>query len=433
MKKYLFPGALVLSLVMSSHLEARGFGGGGARGFSGGSFGGGGAGFRTESAGGYRSESFGGYSSGGYRSTEVGGSRGVGTGYSTYSGYRGASGYGGVTNSYDRSYTGAKGGSVDVEGNRGAVYGPRGVAAGGSRDVTATGPDGRTYSGESKAGVAAGPYGRVIGGSEKAGVATGPHGTVAAGSRDAFAGTRFPTDAGLAHYSSFGAAGVHTTSYWSHGYVTNRAGYVRTGFGYYNCFRPGWYTSHPGCWYPAAWAANYAWRYATWPMYTGWYGISAAPIDYDYGNTVVYNNNNIYVNGQDMGSADAYAQQATALVDQGVKAQAPPEQEWRPLGVFALVQGDDKTSNNIFQLAANKDGVLRGNYYDGLMDSTVPVYGSIDPKTQRAAWSIGTKKDRIFEAGIYNLTKSETPCLIHFGTDRTQQALLVRMEDNNGK
>ena len=64
-------------------------------------------------------------------------------------------------------------------------------------------------------------------------------------------------------------------------------------------------------------------------------------------------------------------------------------------------------------------------FYDGLMGQTTPVYGSVDKKAQRAAWSIGDKKDRVFEAGIANLTKDQTPVLIHMGKDKTQQLLLV--------
>ena len=133
--------------------------------------------------------------------------------------------------------------------------------------------------------------------------------------------------------------------------------------------------------------------------------------------------------GTDAGTAVDYAQQATTIADAGQKADTPTTVEWKPLGVFALVQGDEKTSNNIFQIAVNKDGIIRGNYYDGLMDTTSPIYGSVDPKTQRAAWTIGKKNDRVFETGIYNLTKAETPILVHFGTTRTQQWLLVRVEE----
>ena len=86
----------------------------------------------------------------------------------------------------------------------------------------------------------------------------------------------------------------------------------------------------------------------------------------------------------------------------------------------------------MFQLAVSKAGVIRGNYYDGLMDTTTPVYGSVDPKTQRAAWTIGKKNDRVFEAGISNLTGEECPVLIHIGKDTTQQWLLVRQEQKAG-
>jgi hypothetical protein len=52
----------------------------------------------------------------------------------------------------------------------------------------------------------------------------------------------------------------------------------------------------------------------------------------------------------------------------------------------------------------------------------------VDKKNQRAAWTIGKTKDRVFEAGLYNLTQSEAPVLVHFGTEKTQQWLLVRVE-----
>jgi hypothetical protein len=134
------------------------------------------------------------------------------------------------------------------------------------------------------------------------------------------------------------------------------------------------------------------------------------------------------------GTAEQYAQEATTIAAQGQTATAPPSAGWKPLGVFALVQGDEKTSNNIFQLAINEEGIIRGNYYEGLMDTTTEVYGSVDKKTQRAAWTIGKKKDRVFEAGISNLTEPQCPCLLHVGSQTTDQMLLVRMEQpKNGK
>jgi uncharacterized protein (TIGR03000 family) len=265
-------------------------------------------------------------------------------------------------------------------------------------------------------------------------VATGPGGTVAGGSRWGAAATRFPTDFGLAHYSTaaLGTFG-HPTAYWSHSYVTARAGYVRAGFYHYGAFYPGWYGAHPLAWAGAGWAAGAAWTAATWPSLATFINVSAVPINYDYGNTIVYQANTVYNNGEDVGTAQQYTQQASTLAAQGQQAQPPPSDKWQPLGVFALVQGDETTSNTLLQLAVNQEGIIRGNYFDALMNSSSTVFGAVDKKTEQAAWTIGDKKEPVFEAGIFNLTKDETPVLVHFGPDKTQQWLLVRIEHKDSQ
>ncbi len=60
---------------------------------------------------------------------------------------------------------------------------------------------------------------------------------------------------------------------------------------------------------------------------------------------------------------------------------------------------------------------------------TLPVYGSVDQTSQRAAWSIGEKKDVVFEAGLNNLAQDQTTVLVHFGKERSQRMLLVRLEE----
>jgi hypothetical protein len=152
---------------------------------------------------------------------------------------------------------------------------------------------------------------------------------------------------------------------------------------------------------------------------------------YDYGTTVVYEGDTVYIDGEPAATAEQYAQQAVQLSDAGRAAPADSE-EWQPLGVFALVRGEEQTSDKIFQLAINKTGVLRGNYYDALADNTLPVYGSVNEKTQRAAWSIGEKKEVVFETGMANLTRDETPILVHYGTSNTQQLTLIRVEQSGG-
>ena len=50
-------------------------------------------------------------------------------------------------------------------------------------------------------------------------------------------------------------------------------------------------------------------------------------------------------------------------------------------------------------------------------------------KSQRAAWRFSDEKNQeiVFETGIYNLTKDETKCLVHFGADNTQTWTMIRL------
>jgi hypothetical protein len=82
----------------------------------------------------------------------------------------------------------------------------------------------------------------------------------------------------------------------------------------------------------------------------------------------------------------------------------------------------------VFQLAVNKDGIIRGNYFNTKDKNNQQVDGSVDKKTQRVAWVVEDKKNIIFDTGLYNLTKDETPVLVHFGKDKTEQWLLVRLK-----
>ena len=103
------------------------------------------------------------------------------------------------------------------------------------------------------------------------------------------------------------------------------------------------------------------------------------------------------------------------------------------LGVWAMVKGDEDESNNILQLAVNRDGIIRGNHYNALTDETTPIQGAVDKATQRAAWTVGDNSKVISETGIYNLTQEETSMLVHFGPDKTQNWLMVRLPEPEGQ
>lgn len=224
-----------------------------------------------------------------------------------------------------------------------------------------------------------------------------------------------------------GPAG-HFTTYRSATAVRTQAGFVRTGFRGYNYFNANWYTNHPGAWRALTWTAAAYWRWVPYSTVVTFCGYPAEPVIYDYGSNLIYEDNRVYYNGDQVATAEEYANQAADLAVAGQAAKPDEKEEWQSLGVFAMVQGDEKEANNLFQIAINKEGVIRGNYYNGLTDTTLPIYGSVDKKTQRAAWIIGDKKDTVYETGVGNLTQPETSMLVHVGKDRTQQWTLVRLE-----
>jgi hypothetical protein len=130
-----------------------------------------------------------------------------------------------------------------------------------------------------------------------------------------------------------------------------------------------------------------------------------------------------------VGTAEQYYDQANSLAATGTSAAAPADGDWMPLGVFALCKPDEKQSAVTVQIAINRDGIIRGNYTDTANDKTQPIHGSLDKKMQRVALTVGDNKANVVEAGLYNLTKDEAPALIHFGKERTEQWLLVRLND----
>ena len=150
---------------------------------------------------------------------------------------------------------------------------------------------------------------------------------------------------------------------------------VRNNFNHWNYYGRDWYRRYPGAWYCAGWASGYAWAATTWDSMGNWMSYyPVAPIYYDYGNNITYQDNSVYMNGQDVGTADQYYDQAQSLAQSGTDADAPSDGEWLPLGVFALSQPDHPSSNLVVQLAVNRDGILRGNYTDTTSNQTQVVH-----------------------------------------------------------
>lgn len=395
----LLPAALMVGVLVAASpwAHGRGFGGGGFRG--GGGFGGGG--FREGGFGG-GGDRFGGGGFGGGGGDRFGG--GGGFGGDRFGGAGGGFGgdrFGGAGGGFGGDRFGGAGGFGDA--GRGAGFGDAGRGFGG------VGAPGRGVGG-------VGAPGRGVAGAGGFGAAGGAAGRFNAGDFGRYAG------------SSWGHAGAVTHA-WSNGYMNGRAADVRSNFWDNGLYGKGWWAANPAAWRPIGWGAANVWAYPAWGTLAAFTGIAATPTYYDGGTNVVYQDDSVYVNGADAGTQDQYAQQAQSLANQGAAAQ-PPEQsdQWQSLGVWGLVQGDDKSASNYFQLAIDSNGILRGNYFDQFMGTTSKVTGSVNKQTQRAAWIIGDNKNMVFDTGLANLTKPQTPVLVHIGKDKTQQWLLVRMD-----
>jgi hypothetical protein len=252
----------------------------------------------------------------------------------------------------------------------------------------------------------------------------GPYGGAAAGAYGA-------------GYHPYGgaAAGAYGAGYHPYGsYYAGDAALAAHGSAFY---AGGWgYPSYGAAMfaaYPGAWPATNmsgASLYAN-PGYgalAGQLGMGQ-PANYDYGGNVVAQPDAVYVNGDNVGTPQQYADQASQLAATGRNAQPDPNTKWQPLGVFAMVEGNQTSSDDVFQIAVDPKGILRGNYHNTKTNSVVPIAGAVDPKTQRAAWTIGGDQSPVYEAGIANLTKDQTTMVLHTSDGQQRQFTLIRLPD----
>ena len=226
-----------------------------------------------------------------------------------------------------------------------------------------------------------------------------------------------------------GAANVRSYSIHS---LNTSGNEIRDNFyhgGYYG--GAGWYGNHFQPWWPGAYVGPGLGFLAgaTFANAANWCGCAAVPVPYNYGTTVVYQDDQVYVQGEPAGTPQEYAQQASDLASQGAKAQIAEDEQWQSLGVFALARSDEKNPSNFVQLALNKAGVVRGTYYNAVTDSNMKITGQLDSKTQRVAWTVDGKKNPVYEAGLNNLTQDQTTILAHQANGKVEQMLLVRVNE----
>lgn len=355
-----------------------------------------------------------------------GGQRGFGTGYggTMQTGYGAGmrTGYGG---GFGTGFGGTMHTGYGARPGYGYDYGGAGFQAGTGR---ALGP----YS-QAGTGRAMGPYsqagtGRALGPASQAGTgaALSPWGQAGTG-RALGPGSQAGTGRALGPYSQAGT-GTIGTYHRNNNELFGQASAARVRFNRYDCFRPDWYARYPRAWFPVAWPVLAAWNYTPWTEIASFTSYPETQTYYDYGTSVVYQDNQVYMNGDSLGTQEDYAHNASLIAEAGRKANVTREEEWKSLGVFSMLANDEVEPHTIIQLAINKQGVLRGTSLNTITNEAQTIYGSVGTKSERAAWTVGDEKLPVYEAGIANLTLNETTMLVHFSKGNTKQYTLVRME-----
>ena len=179
-------------------------------------------------------------------------------------------------------------------------------------------------------------------------------------------------------------------------------------------FSPAWYADHPKAWQYTHPHAD-VWAAATVTGVTRWFGWTTAPYGYTAGTTA-----NV---GEDLVTAEpsttVEVESATTYPLQGI--------EWLPLGVYAFAPAGQDEATVLVQLSVNKQGEVRGNYFDFVTEQSLPISGNVNRSTQRATFAVEGSKTA-FNTTMGELLNATTPVALNFADGRGQQSRLVRLQ-----
>jgi hypothetical protein len=211
---------------------------------------------------------------------------------------------------------------------------------------------------------------------------------------------------------------------------------VRENFHGSGLFAPAWWKSYKNAWCNPSLPESWVWSNVDWNTLASFWGISSAtpPGDYEFGDNVKYENEMVYFGAQPTAKAADFYHLAQVLAAKGaVKARAgakpelPSTTSWQPLGVFSLVHPAQKISTTLFQLAVNRQGLIRGNCYNILTGQLDTVYGAADKTNSRVAFTVGANHSVVYDSGVGNLLTAQSPILVHMSGNQREQMTFVRL------
>ncbi len=209
-----------------------------------------------------------------------------------------------------------------------------------------------------------------------------------------------------------------------------------------NYFSDAWWQQNPvaGNWWHYHYGAyrpwSYWWTAPTWGALTAW----LAPVggwgtgcyyDYGAGGNVAYEDDQVTVNDDPVGSTEEIAQSAAELatVTPPADTDEAAESQWMALGTFAVSKSFGDTDGPlVVQLAVDREGIVSGALYDRETNQSSVLQGRVDRETQRIAFNSVDDRDTVYETGIYDLLQSQASVLIHYGPAEAVDVLFVRLE-----
>jgi hypothetical protein len=165
-------------------------------------------------------------------------------------------------------------------------------------------------------------------------------------------------------------------------------------------FTAQWYADHPTAWQATHPHAD-AWAVASAAGVAAWLGWATYPANEGY---ATYNSTVVYEQAPADETDSEQSANATTVADQ---AASTPEvaSDWLELGVYSVLANSGEPTSRLMQLATNRQGDLRGVYYDAISNSSQNLSGHIDQSTQLAQWSLDSNPQTTFLANLNQLTQ----------------------------
>lgn len=200
--------------------------------------------------------------------------------------------------------------------------------------------------------------------------------------------------------------------------TSNRVGdYVRrSNPDYRDWFTPGFNARHD--FHSRYELGDNLWRRAGWNDLNSWLGYGwSDPYYYDYGYPVELTAGTYEIYSTPAADQAAPPSQSENWISLGVFAAGKNESQ-------------AAYSNMFVQMALDKQGNLAGTYYNAATDKTYALDGYVDQQTQEAFWRLSDKPDSpLMSTGIFNLTQDVVPVTVVFSSTNEQNWVLVRVNE----